>query len=277
MAARGSFRRVPEAAVHGAVQQTDPVTDPSRVVRASSSLWWSALRWVSRPGICRPTCQALEHLGQLWGRLGRLRLHGHCRSSVCRRAGPQHSASPPSSVHWPGTTCRRASSMTSRVPRRPWRSGCSPRSWAVRSSGSRAAGGARPSAARSRAVGGVLGWLAAERGTAVADLAGRSSRWRCSVARFLAEGIYFLWQVDNKHASGLVEVVLAILAPMMLARTNRDRLSGLLLVLPLGLLGMASTACSTHCWPPRPGGAPPARSWRGVWRRGRARRPGLPR
>jgi hypothetical protein len=56
---------------------------------------------------------------------------------------------------------------------------------------------------------------------------------------FLAEGIYFLGQVENKHASGLVEIVLAVLAPMMLARTNRDRLTGLLLLLPLGLLGMA--------------------------------------
>ncbi|MEU4391075.1 DUF6518 family protein [Kribbella sp. NPDC023855] len=56
---------------------------------------------------------------------------------------------------------------------------------------------------------------------------------------FLAEGIYFLGQVENKQASGLVEIVLAVLAPMMLARTNRDRLTGLLLLLPLGLLGMA--------------------------------------
>ncbi|WP_157630433.1 DUF6518 family protein [Kribbella catacumbae] len=56
---------------------------------------------------------------------------------------------------------------------------------------------------------------------------------------FLAEGIYLLWQVENKHASGRVEVVLAILAPIVLARTTRDRLTGLLLLIPLGLLGMA--------------------------------------
>ena len=58
-------------------------------------------------------------------------------------------------------------------------------------------------------------------------------------AAFLAEGIYFLWQVENKHASGRVEVVLAFLAPIMLARTNRDRFTGLLLLVPLGLVGMA--------------------------------------
>ncbi|WBQ05540.1 DUF6518 family protein [Kribbella sp. CA-293567] len=56
---------------------------------------------------------------------------------------------------------------------------------------------------------------------------------------FLAEGIYFLWQVENKHASGRVEVVLAVLAPIMLARSNRDRFTGLLLLVPLGLAGIA--------------------------------------
>ncbi|NEA33387.1 DUF6518 family protein [Streptomyces sp. SID13031] len=58
-------------------------------------------------------------------------------------------------------------------------------------------------------------------------------------AVLLAEGIYLLWHVDNKHTSGRVEVVFAIFAPISLSHTTRDRLTGFLLLLPLALLGIA--------------------------------------
>jgi hypothetical protein len=59
-------------------------------------------------------------------------------------------------------------------------------------------------------------------------------------AVLLAEGIHFLWQVENKHASGRLEVIAAILAPLSLAHSSRDRVTGFLLLIPLGLLGIAA-------------------------------------
>jgi hypothetical protein len=58
-------------------------------------------------------------------------------------------------------------------------------------------------------------------------------------AVLLAEGIHFLWRVENKHASGWLEVIMAILAPLSLAHSSRDRVTGFLLLIPLGLLGIA--------------------------------------
>lgn len=58
-------------------------------------------------------------------------------------------------------------------------------------------------------------------------------------AVLLAEGIYFFWHVDGKHASGRIEILLALFAPINLAHTTRDRLTGLLLLIPLVLLGVA--------------------------------------
>lgn len=58
-------------------------------------------------------------------------------------------------------------------------------------------------------------------------------------AVLLAEGIYLLWHVENRHASGRLEVIAAIFAPISLSWSTRDRVTGLLLLAPLAVIGIA--------------------------------------
>jgi hypothetical protein len=59
-------------------------------------------------------------------------------------------------------------------------------------------------------------------------------------AALLAEGIHYLWRVEGEGAAGQLELVAAVVAPLALAHSGRDRVTGLLLLIPLGLLGVAA-------------------------------------
>ncbi len=89
-------------------------------------------------------------------------------------------------------------------------------------------------------------------GGPVFGLAGR--RWRADVgwtrvvaiallgAVFVAEGANTLWAIPDLARAGWVEVVLGLGVPILLGRDRRERVTALVLLVPLSLLGMLAFA-----------------------------------